>query len=291
MYNVVSSYELVSVDAGNRNIKIFGERGELLLPSELGEARELKAKNFFKDTDIIYEYQGEKGFAGTLARDESEYVRTKLGDTKAHKEFLKRVLIALAVYTEKEHIKLIVGQPIGKHIKSEKEKMIKMLKGEHEITINSNTRKFYIDEVYVALEGGSAFWSNPIAGNVHVLDFGSGTVNGATLVDGHYIDKKSFTLSYGLEDSMSNDYASLVKSVIMKCQNKKWNTDSLVYVVGEAAEKMLTYLQNDFAYAEVLYPKIRPQDENCHECLMPVFANAIGFFEILKSLEVEQVNK
>jgi plasmid segregation protein ParM len=273
----------VGVDGGNNEVKIYGESGAMKFLSNLGEYRERRLESKFSDDDIVFEYNGEKGFAGTLAKFESEFITSRMGDTKAHEDFLLRVLIGLHRYSEETDFRIIVGQPINRHNNEEKQKMKLMLQGAHEITVNNLKKTITIHRAEIAAEGGASYWSNSRAGLVRILDFGSGTVNAASLFDGKYIDRDSFSLTMGLNTMLSPDYSSFGKSVALNCL-KKWSEADTVLIVGGGASLMLEHIQKYFPNAEILVPKVKVREGNTIkvETVDTVFANAVGFYEIGK---------
>ncbi|PAE09665.1 hypothetical protein CHI02_24150, partial [Niallia circulans] len=82
-------------DAGNSEVKTVSAHGVDRFPSAIGEYRERNIKEKHGKDDIVYEYEGRKGFAGTLALYESEYGGAIMGESKAHLDAKLRVLIAL----------------------------------------------------------------------------------------------------------------------------------------------------------------------------------------------------
>jgi plasmid segregation protein ParM len=269
--------EILGVDAGNDRVKIFGPNGEMSFPSTLGEFRQRNLDSHFSKDDMIYEFNGKKGFAGTLAQYESEFATTRFGDTKAHEEFLIRVLLGLHRYSEGTDFKVVVGQPISMHTPTEKSKMKKMLEKTHAITVNGDYKQITILRAEVAAEGGAAFWSNPQKGKVRILDFGSGTVNAATLIEGRYIDRDSFTLKFGLNTIRSQDLTEMGRYVANECL-KKWNEQDDVYCVGGGAELMIDHLHEYFPNVKPLQPKVGGGLNT--KVLPPIFANAVGFYKI-----------
>lgn len=276
---------IIGLDGGNNAIKVFGEKGEMMFPSALGEFRERKLTDSFSKDDMMFEFRGKKGFAGTLAQYESEFSASMIGDSKAHEELLIRVLLALHRYDDETNFNIVVGQPISKHTEKEKQKMKNMLEGSHEFILNNVKKVINILTVAVAAEGGSAFWANPKKGKIRLLDFGSGTVNGATLIDGRYIDRDSFTLKYGLNTIISEDVASMARAVSVQAL-KKWDNDDEVYVVGGGAEQMLQYLFEYFPQVQLLKPKVQIKKGSSIQMnfLSPIFANAVGFYTIGKKV-------
>lgn len=289
---------IVGIDGGNNAVKVFGEMGEMMFSSSLGEYRERKLKDSFTKDDMIFEFRGKKGFAGTLAEYESEFSASMIGDSKAHEELLIRVLLALHRYSEDTDFKIVVGQPISKHTDKEKQKMKNMLEGSHEFTLNDSTKTINIHEVAIAAEGGSAFWANPKRGKIRILDFGSGTVNAATLIDGRYVDRDSFTLKYGLNTINSTDFASMSRAVSVQAL-RKWDNDDEVFLVGGGADMMLTHILEYFPQAQLMKPKVEVADTTVKimgatamktTFLSPIYANAVGFYNIGKKV-FKDVNK
>lgn len=277
--------EILGVDAGNSSIKIVGERGEMILSAALGEYRKRKLEQKFSEDDIIYEFKGRKGFAGTLAENESQLLATRMGDSKAHEEMLIRVLLGINKYSTSHRFKIVVGQPISKHTKTEKNKMKNMLIGLHEIKINGIKRNIAIEEVEIASEAGSAFWSNPRRGKVRIIDIGSGTVNAATLNDGKYIDRDSFTIKDGLETILVDDVNALARIIALKALTL-WNPNDIVLVCGGGAELLLPHLKEYFYNISLLLPKIQHTNQNktIYETISPIYANAVGFYNIAKKV-------
>jgi plasmid segregation protein ParM len=274
----------VGVDGGNNEVKLYGEHGAMKFLSNLGEYRERKLESKFSDDDIVFEFNGRKGFAGTLAKFESVYSASRMGDTKAHEDFLLRVLIGLHRYAEETDFQIVVGQPINKHINEEKKKMKSMLVGTHEITVNDIKKEITIHRAEIAAEGGSAYFSNTRAGLVRVIDFGSGTVNAASLIDGKYIDRDSFSLTMGLNTMLSPDFASFGRAVSIECL-KTWSEADTVLLAGGGAQIMLEHIQKYFPRAEVLIPKVKIREGNTIkvESVETVFANAVGFYVLGKA--------
>jgi plasmid segregation protein ParM len=270
---------IIGIDAGNDSVKVYSEGGADIFPSDLGEYRSLKLTNNLLKDDMSYEYNGVKGFAGTLAQRESEFAASMLGTTKAHPDVLIRVLIALhrTSLTDSQSFNIIVGQPITNHTSSHKERMKEMLIGEHVFTINGRPKKLTIERVEVAAEGASAFWSAPKQGKVRLIDAGSGTVNIATIENGMYIDKESDTLNFGFNTLKSNDIDAFARRVALNCF-KKWKRKDEVYLLGGKAEKLLVPMLYHFANSEVLKPIV---EENGATKLLPsIFSNAVAFYNI-----------
>jgi plasmid segregation protein ParM len=266
---------IIGIDAGNHEVKIAGPHGVDRFISILGEYRVRKQRQTHGKDDMEFELDGKKGFAGTLALHESEFKRSMMGVTKAHEDVRIRILLALHRYTDETDFEIVVGQPIDSHTPEEKAKIKQLLSGLREFTVNGVTKTIYINRVEVAAEGASAFWCQPQRGLVRIIDVGSGTVNGATLLDGRYIDRDTFTLTFGMNTNKSSDTESMANAIITEA-SKKWGRNDTVRIVGGAAHQIAPYLTRHFERANVFTPIIGDR------IIEPVFANAIGFYEIAR---------
>lgn len=272
----------LGIDAGNHTVKIAGENGVIKFSSILGEYRERTLIETFSENDIVYVYGERKGFAGKLAEIESEFAGSIFGTTKAHEDTLIRVLLGIAQYGADASYEIVVGQPIIQHNEDEKKRIKDMLLGEHLIKVNDQRHKILIERCEVAAEGGVAFWSHPKKGLIRILDFGSGTVNGASLTDGKYIDRDSFTTDFGLSTIRSTDRTAFVRAVYIETQKKRWHKSDQVYIVGGASEELLPFIQNHFDQVELLRPKLMMNNEL--KFFHPEFANAVGMYNVAKGL-------
>lgn len=265
---------IVGIDAGNNEVKVAGPLGIDRFPSAIGEYRERNIKEIHGKDDIIFEYQGRKGFAGSLALAESEFSGSIMGDSKAHKDAKLRVLIALHRYSQTtNNFQLVVGQPICKHSDKEKQTIKEMVTGYHEITVNGIRKAFMISNVEVAAEGGTAFWSNPTGGLIRIIDVGSGTVNCATLLNKRYIDKDSFTLAFGMNTIRTLDLSEMARGIVTQT-SKKWDMNDQVFLVGGAAKLLLPHIQKFYKFTSLLTPVFEGKEQE------PIFANAIGFYKV-----------
>ncbi|MCS1351131.1 ParM/StbA family protein [Mechercharimyces sp. CAU 1602] len=266
---------ILGIDGGNERVKVYGgSSGFDSFLADIGEYRELKLKNQHGEDDMVWEYEGHKGFAGSLARWESELGGSTKGGTKAHYDGKMRILFAVHRYLNKfigNSVKIVVGQPIDRHTIEEKQKIIEMLVGWHELTINGDKKKFHISEVKVAAEGAVAGLINPVKGIVRIIDIGSGTVNCASLNDMKYLDRESFTEPFGLSTLQTTDEASIARRIANACTSRRWKKGDHVILVGGGAKAFIKPLKAHFPNAVVI---------TLTNGLDPVYANAIGFYEI-----------
>jgi plasmid segregation protein ParM len=270
---------ILGIDSGNYMVKVVGEKGALSFISTIGEAREINLKQKHGEDDMYFEYEGKKGFAGTLALYESEFCGSIMGGTKNHTDNKTRVLLGIHRYLTKfnlrdNQIQIVVGQPISMHNEDEKSQIRDMLTGKHTISVNRVEKTFWITSVIVAAEGGSAYWSGEQKeGLIRLIDVGSGTVNCCTILDSRFIDRESETLNFGANTTKTKDISALARGIATHTL-KKWNREDEVYVVGGIAEEIATPLQQYFNRVQILYPILNEL------YIKPVYANAVAFFNI-----------
>lgn len=273
----------LGIDAGGENVKVVSKFGVDQFVSDIGEYRDRNlAESIFGDDDMIFEYRGRKGFAGSLARFESELGVSVKGDTKAHEDAKLRVLLAIHRYSDDEVNNIVVGQPIGTHNEDEKKKIKDMLQGFHEIIVNGKKKSFFIERVEVSPEGPVALLSDPKKGIQRVIDVGSGTINCATLNDMRFIDRDSFTIRDGLATIRNKDNESIARMVFANCIQRRWGKYDDIWIVGGGAEKLFKSLKMEFPNANLFTPKHK--SGNKIKAVKPIFGNAVGFYEIARKI-------
>lgn len=264
---------IIGADVGGSWSKFASAQGVRQHPSDLGEYVEMNLTNKLAEDEFIYEYNGKKGFAGMLARRESEFSGSKKGTTKAHEDAKLRLLIGLTQFDAVD-FQIVVGQPIGEHNEAEKQKIKAMLQGRQEITVNGRKKVFLISRVEVAAEGASVgLLHPPQMGKKRIIDIGSGTVNLGTVYRNgstvRFLNKESLTAPFGIETirNLQPDY--FARMIYLKTENL-WSRDDDVDVCGGSAEKMLPHLHEYFPAA-----KLVPD---------PSTVNARAFYEIGRKL-------
>ncbi|WP_407268988.1 ParM/StbA family protein [Radiobacillus sp. PE A8.2] len=273
---------LHGVDGGNNGIKIVNYNGAHKVDSSLGEWRERKLVSSFGKDDLEIQYKGKRYFGGTLAKYESEFRRSIMGDSKSHEDAKLRILIGLHLFSSDMTNDIVVGQPIIKHNDTEKNKIKEMLKGWHHLVINDVEKEIFIDRVEVAPEGGAIFFAIDSEDElVRVIDFGGGTVHTATILGGNFIDKDSNTLLFGADTNKSNDIESMVNAVIAKT-SEKWDRNDKVLVGGGIANEAISFLEAYFTNIEVVKPKLITR--NGIQKIHPVYANATGFYNLARMI-------
>jgi len=264
--------KILGIDAGNYETKVAVEGSVYKFRSLLGEWRERNLKSTFGD-DMEYVYEGRRGLAGDIVQYECDFIRQRFGDTKAHEDAKIRILLAVHKYGSDVN-DIVVGQPIKSHTPAQKEVIKTMLQGAHTLTVNDVEKTFTIRNIEVAAEGAVAYWAyEGLEQALRFIDIGSGTINFASVHKGRFVDRDSFTVSYGVESARTRDYTGLASAIIAE-SSKRWKADDVVRVCGGVAEELTIRLAEYYENVEV----IKPWD------LAPVYTNAIGCYELARVL-------
>lgn len=279
---------VLGLDAGNYKIKVCGFYGVSSYSSAICPWFSRDVEETFGSDDAEYEIDGVRGFAGTIAEYEDSFGGESMyGLSKAHNDTKVRVLVSIYRYI-KEHnlsirtVSLVVGQPIKRHIKEEKDSIIDMLKGEHDFIVNGERITITIENVGVCAEGSGSFWSLPINPDVRVIDLGSGTCNLASIRNKKFINNMSDSLNFGNSTGRNKrEVEDIATGIIRATTRLQWNVDDLVYVCGGVAEDIAFYIKNYYRNAEVLYPLL--EDYSGASRVNPIYSNAIGFYNIAKA--------
>lgn len=257
-----------AIDGGNAYTKFYD--GVLLkrFPSEISlDYRERSLVQKHGEYDFVWEYEGKKGFAGTLA-EEAECGGSIGGDSKAHFDARLRILIALHQFTQGVSHDIVVGQPISKH-ESEKQVIKEALLGSHELIVNGEKKLLFVKRCEVAAEGVVAGLLKPSNGIMRVMDVGSATVNYGTLKDKRFLDRDSWTVLEGLETFTHQNYEAIGRKIAGNAL-KKWRREDRVLIVGGGAEYVYPQVKQIFPKAELFND--------------PTFANVKAFYLIARKL-------
>lgn len=278
---------ILGIDAGNYQAKVAGPYGVDSFRTSMCDWFERDFNENFGLDDMEFEIDGRKGFAGTIAEYEDVFgVSSLYGDTKAHEDNKIRVLLAIHRYLQKyslgtEEVCIVTGQPIISHKADEKSKLTEMLQGEHFITVNGYRRRIVINHVGIAAEGSSAVWSMPNDGSqIRIIDIGSGTVNCATLQTKRHIQNASSTFNFGTETVDAN-YETMARGIVRSTTQLNWKRQDNILVCGGVANYILPFIAKHYENARTIVPQLRRQD-GLIEGLEPVYANAVGFYEIAR---------
>lgn len=263
---------IIAIDAGGHETKFYDGQQICRFPSAIGyDWRERRIEAQQGEHDLEWEYNGQRGFAGTLALYESDAAGSQKGDSKAHPDARLRVLLALHQYAEGAEHRIIVGQPVGTHTAPEKAAIKDMLQGRHELIVNGSRRVLVVSRCEVAAEGVSAGLLVPGGGMIRVIDIGSGTVNYGTLIDRRFNDRGSFTLSTGMETTLTADSIAFGRQIALRAISGGWRKGDAVYLCGGGAAGLTEALRAYFPLAQLV-----PGD--------PVTANVRAFYLIARRL-------
>lgn len=283
---------ILGVDAGNDAVKVCGQFGVMSFSSTLGEWRERNLTNSYVGDEMEWEYGGRKGFAGALATAESDWSNSRKGITKAHEDAKMRVLLALHRYGGSDEYNIIVGQPIDTHNVDHKQAIKQMLIGSHTMRVNGITRTFTIKRVEVAPEGATAALSCPLEGVQRVIDLGSGTTNFATVVgirneQGKLIirniDLDSWTVARGMGNTKSKNLADIARGIVNEAW-QRWEVSDTYRLAGGGAMPMLSFLKEHLPNVDVIRPSISMYHNTHKQLPLPVYANAVAFYELGKRI-------
>jgi plasmid segregation protein ParM len=269
---------IIAVD---NEVKVCGPNGLMKFGSAIGAYRTRNINEQHGEDDMVWEYDGEMGTAGTLAIIENEFGSgMMLGGSKNHFWAKMRILLALHKYTDGKEIYLAVANPISAHSVEDTQDIQADLTKEHAITVNGILKTFEIKKVVVMAEGSIAYFSQPVQEKVRIIDIGSGPVNCATILNKKVVDKDSSTLEYGMKTSKDGeaDPATIANAIIMDT-SKKWKRMDPIYVVGGAAGLIVHHLQKHYVNAQLMKPQIRI--EKGLQIATPIYANVIGMYNLL----------
>lgn len=295
MYNknrkgiVLSIKKLVlGVDAGNHDCKVAGPYGVKTGNSTICEWFERDFdEEYGMGDDFEFVIKGRKGWMGTVASYEDQFEGGSLyGDTKANSDTQIRVLLTVYRYIRDycpgvNRIALVTGQPVKMHKPKEKQKIIDMLVGPHDFIANGERVQFTIENAAVVAEGSGAYFAENHSGRgiVRIADIGSGTLNCVTIKDGKQNNNGSGTFNFGMETIKSGtDISGIARGVTTSATKLRWEREDNVLVCGGAANELLPYIKQHFSKARTVSPML--QLDNSMQILDPVYANAVGFYEM-----------
>ena len=279
---------ILGIDAGNYSAKTAGTYGVDVYRTAICDWFPRDIVEQHGDDDMEFELNGRKGFAGTIAANEDQFGVTSLyGDTKAHDDTLIRVLLAIYRYKERYYIdcdtvSLVCSQPLVSHVTMEKAKLVALLQGTHDFTVNGVSERITIEEVGVTAEGSVAYLANPQAGQIRIIDIGSGTVNCATIRDKRHINTASATFNFGMETLANGaSLTEVARGIIRATTSLKWRKTDVINVRGVVAKGFLPLIQAHYEQAALLTPFLRLGNGNIAS-VAPVYANAVGNYEVAR---------
>ncbi len=278
---------ILGVDAGSYEGKVAGPYGAISFKTNIAPLFDLKVTETHGDDDMVYEIDGKKGLAGTIAKNESRLGTSNMyGTTKAHPDTKIRVLLAIFRYIDKyklnsDSVSIITGQPLEGHGPDEKQYIKDMLIDKHRVVVNDKEMIINIKEVGVAPEGTGGFWgSNQEYGTCRLLDFGSGTVNAVSFSEFRHINSTSATFNYGTE-TKGMSLEQVAYGAIRETTALGWGKNDVVLVCGGSTPKIIAHVLQHYENAQILIPSL-VLEKGVAQMLEPKFANAVGFYNIGK---------
>lgn len=257
---------LIAVDCGRSNVKGVGESGvRESFPAHVKPYRRLNLDRRMGKNDLVVDYRDERWFVGDIAKDESGGEGSQMMlSTKAHADTRILALTMLhRLVPDGSGVFLVTGAPVESY-KMERVALKEMLSGEHTITVNAETKKFYVGRVEVGTECATAAWAMKRPGTYTVVDPGSRTVNYATIRNGRWWDEKSGTLNYGTE-SVDVGRSQFARMMVADLSRRLRQLEPVVLIGGNA---------------EALLPLVTPYHAQTEAHDDALFANANAFYEI-----------
>jgi plasmid segregation protein ParM len=261
--------QIAGLDAGKFQIKGIYSGGigykNILTKSNLCHYRDLKGDIQLSEQELVIEHEGKKYFGGDLAEREGFIPISFKDESKAYMTTLINVLTALHQIDD-THFKIVVGSPIKRRTETEKKVIKDMIKGKHTIVVNGFKKDIHIEDVEVSPEGAAGFLSQPESGEIQGLDFGSTTINYFYYSNKTFVDRKSDTVSF-LVGSMPEE--EIMESLYSLLSNNFRPNNPTMLMGGKAKD---------------MYPFARKFYKNSFIVQNPIFATAIGFYKIARSL-------
>jgi hypothetical protein len=241
----------VGIDVGRYNVKYATPLKQGCFRNEISEYRKLKVS---KPKDYIVTIDNQTYFVGKAAI-EGHLRRTMATANKNNEETKILCYTALALAIGPGNVEIITNIPVEQHTDIEKQQLIDLLKGQHEIYVKfaDGTQKggwYDIRSVKVTPEGFNAYadfiynWYGHIIDEelatrpvVRGIDWASRMINYYTMVfdpdtgELERLDRESGSLDYG--------YYQLLNS--SKTPSEQEMKDFVAQVVGDIATKWLTY--------------------------------------------------
>lgn len=238
----------LGVDVGRFEVKVIGNAGYRdKFSAHVGEARQLKAPNDLRGTDIqLCSDKFKPKFVGTLAQEESYSGARNMMPSKVHQDTLVLAVAAVArAVPSGASVRIAIGVPYLYHTDDVKKALRGLIEGSHVAEINGKEKKFTIEQVAVGIEGLSAHMV--LAGNrpgtFRYLDLGSTAMNFGTMSNGRRINKESNTLvdeqgrPYGCDTLIGVSSEEFVRRVVSDL-SLYWRTfDHTTFVFGQGVLK------------------------------------------------------
>lgn len=243
----------VGADIGKALVKLTTRKGGQIItevfPSIIYPHWDIKLRNHSRRYDFLIDYKGNKYIGGTLGEDEGTVDLFNSDMSKNHDETLIALLTGLTLFNEK-FFNVVFGTPIDLHTDEERNKLLDRIRGMHEITVNGQKHIIGISNVKLGPEGASSFHVNPSNNLVRIIDFGSTTVNYATIKNKRYISKESGTKPYGMMNTKNTSIEHIAHAVVNQLKGI-WQKGDEVHLVGGGALEAKPIVEQYFSNVQV----------------------------------------
>lgn len=272
MSNLTSG--VVSIDNGGHSTILVNRQCEEKYLSVKGLYNNGNLTTINGKYDFIVEYKNSVYVMSDLAKYDCEMPLQMFTKTKQNLFYDLSVLVGLHQFSFLSNY-IVISVPIEQHTATEKEGLVRRLKGTHTLTVNGVTKTFVIADVKVAPEGASAFFINQPVGKSKYLDIGSRTVNAASCVNIddtiRFIDSESLTLYKGIETFNNGFSPKGLADYICGKLLSIWDTSDIVYIHGGGAlnKDLCEGIKEYFPRSEVMES--------------PQYANARGMYLLGKT--------
>lgn len=261
---------IVGADIGKYQTRIVdGPMTMLNFPSRIIRYNDSSIFHDLGKKDFMIEYKNESFFIGEFAKREGK-VHIQYRDTsKVHFTTLLNLLCGLYCLPD-DRYKIVINTPIGNKGSKEVNNLKELVAGKHNVTINGKKRTIYIEDVGVWVEGAAGFFSQPMEGIIQGFDFGSTTTNKFYFEDKYFINSKSDTTPYGIENSNEIvDSPEEFMEALNAQQSHIFKRDNKTMVMGGGSDLMIEHVKK-------FYPKAFIVND-------PIFATAIGLYRLAKN--------
>lgn len=265
--------QVIAIDCGRDTLKAISGNRRASIKSTVGEPRDLKIGDY-GDYDVVI--NGTRHFIGELAERESRFKREMVSRSKIHEDTAVLSLTAIALLATDTDIRVVTGLPVEQHDIQTKRDYIKLLSGNHIITVNNQRYNIRLPENHIAvsIEGGGAYWAEPVKGKCYVIDLGSRTVNAVCVQNNRFRDVDSLTLNYGCleltnaSDTPTDIVAEQLARRIYADLSRRWLDirNDTVLLVGGGALLMEQWLRKYYSGARLSAD--------------PVWSNALGYYQL-----------
>lgn len=250
---------LLAIDNGGHSTCVMTADEIRKFPSAKGVYHERSLVNDQGVYDFIIQLNNSKYFAGTLARE--SYLPLQMHtSTKQHLFYDLSILTAVHQFGYDSNY-LSVSVPIKMHTKEEKEGIRSRLMNDWVFTVNGVTKHFTIENVIVCPESAVSYWNDDLYGLVRYVDFGSRTINFASVEsDGEnmrFIDNESGTFfGRGLEAMEGLPNLESLSDFVAGRLLSKWSQSDNVILIGGGAlnqnivERFTSYFPNTIVHED-----------------------------------------